>query len=217
MSKRDWYHRSLFIVCWLALLCSLCGCFGGSHHGQNTDGPTESQDYQEDVETLLSPEEPLNPQDSVTGQGSEAADDSSKEVAVSSDAWNIVLNDVDGNGKNYVFTYHGEEYSAQYTEDNWKIIDSYRITNIEDITAICKALLNLHPVHGSDMQSIRTAEDMAFEWLQHNLAYELLPEGNPWRRSAKDVDLNPEDQNRTFQEIYENRTGKPFRIEDFLK
>lgn len=66
------------------------------------------------------------------------------------------------------------------------------------------------------MQSTRTAEDMAFEWLQHNLAYEFLPENNPWRENAKDVDLNPEDQNRTFQEMYEARTGKEFRLEDFL-
>ena len=217
MSKRDWYHRTLFIVCCLALLCSLCGCFGGSRHRQSTDSSTESYEYQEDPETLRSPEGSLNPQDNVTGQESEAADDSSKEADASFDAGNIVLNDVDGNGKNYVFTYHGEEYLAQYTEDNWKIIDSYKITNIEDITTICQALLNHHPVHGRDMESIRTAEDMAFEWLQHNLAYELLPEGNPLSRSAKDVDLNPEDQNRTFQEIYEDRTGKPFRIEDFLE
>lgn len=84
------------------------------------------------------------------------------------------------------------------------------------MVSICQALLDVHPVHGSDMQSIRTAEDMAYEWLQHNLAYELLPEDNPWRRNAKDVDLNPEDQNKTFREMYEDRTGKEFRLEDLL-
>ena len=128
----------------------------------------------------------------------------------------IALRDVDGNRKNYTFSYGGEDFRAQYTTDNWKIVDSYKITDTADMTAICQALLDVHPVHGRDMQSIRTAEDMAFEWLQHNLAYELLPEDNPWRRNAKDVDLNPEDQNKTFQEMYEDRTGKPFRIEDFL-
>ena len=129
----------------------------------------------------------------------------------------IALRDVDGNGKNYTFPYGGEDFKAQYTTDNWKIVDSYKITDTADMTAICQALLDVHPVHGRDMQSIRTAEDMAFEWQQHNLVYELLPEDNPWRRNAKDVDLNPEDQNKTLQEMYEDRTGKPFRLEDFIK
>ena len=129
----------------------------------------------------------------------------------------IALRDVDGNGKNYTFTYGGEDFKAQYTTDNWKIVDSYKITDTADMTAICQALLDVHPVHGRDMQSIRTAEDMAFEWQQHNLVYELFPENNSWRQSAKDVDLNPADQNKTLQEMYEDRTGKPFRLEDFIK
>ena len=40
-----------------------------------------------------------------------------------------------------------------------------------------------------------------------------------WRikQNAKDVDLDPKDQNKTLKEMYENRTGKEFKIEDFLK
>ena len=81
-----------------------------------------------------------------------------------------------------------------------------------DIIIICQALLDIYPIHGRDMQSIRTAEDMALEWLQHNIAYELLPEDNPWREHAKDVDLNPADQGRTLEEMYEARTGEKFNL-----
>jgi len=118
----------------------------------------------------------------------------------------IEIQDIDG--KNYTFDYKGETFSAIYTTDNWKIIDSYRIKDKNDITTICEALIDIHPIHGADMVTYRTATDMAFEWLQHNLAYEILPEGNSWRRNAKDVDLNPEDQYRTLAEMYEARTGK---------
>jgi hypothetical protein len=120
-------------------------------------------------------------------------------------------------GNTPAFSYNQEEFSAQYTKENWKIIDSYKITDTDDIIIICQALSDAHPVHGRDMESFRTPEDMAFEWLQHNVAYAFLPDDNAWKRSAKDVDLNPADQGKTFQEMYEDRTGKKLRIEDFLR
>ncbi|RKM56457.1 hypothetical protein D6853_06630 [Butyrivibrio sp. X503] len=129
----------------------------------------------------------------------------------------INLHSVDGGTKNYAFTYNGTEFSAIYTADNWKVIDSYLIDNTEDITIICEALIAEHPVHGSDMQSYRTADDMAYEWEQHNLAYKFLPEGNRWKEKTKDVDLNPADQGLSFDEIYERQTGKKLSIEELLK
>ena len=90
------------------------------------------------------------------------------------------------------------------------------ITNSNDIKKICKALIDIHPIHGSDMNSYRTVEDMAYEWLQHNMAYKLLPEGNSFRNSAKDVDLDPKDQGKSLVEIYEDRTGKKLDISSFL-
>ena len=129
----------------------------------------------------------------------------------------INLRDTDGNGKNYLFTYDGEDFTAVYTTDNWKIYDSYKITNTEDITIICEALNNEHKVHGSDMESYRTAEDMAYEWLQHNIAYQFLSDDSPWKEHVRDVDLDPKDQGKSFDEIYEERTGKEFNIKDFLK
>ncbi len=129
----------------------------------------------------------------------------------------IALTDVDDNGTNYSFVYGEETFSALYTTDNWKVIDSYKIDNYKDIVIICQALIDVYPIHGADMKSYRTAEDMAFEWQQHNIAYMLLDDDSPWKSHAKNVDLDPKDQGRTFYEIYEDRTGKEFNIEGFLK
>ena len=109
----------------------------------------------------------------------------------------IGLYDTDGSGTNYTFTYNGEIFTAIYTPDNWKIIDSYKITLKADIVLICEALASAHPIHGADMESWRTPEDMAFEWQEHNAAYMMLPESSEWKINVKDVDLNPEDQGKT--------------------
>lgn len=122
----------------------------------------------------------------------------------------IEVKSVDGGEKNYSFVYKEEEFNAIYTTDHWKIMNSYKISSESDMLVICQALIDIHPIHGSDMESYRTADDMVYEWLQHNLAYELLPEDNYWRNKAKDVDFNPEDQGKSFVEIYEQRTGKEF-------
>ncbi len=126
----------------------------------------------------------------------------------------IEINKIDNS--NYEFTYNGVVYNVLYVTDTWKIYNSYMITNSNDIKKICKALIDIHPIHGSDMNSYRTVEDMAYEWLQHNMAYKLLPEGNSFRNSAKDVDLDPKDQGKSLVEIYEDRTGKKLDISSFL-
>jgi hypothetical protein len=58
---------------------------------------------------------------------------------------------------------------------------------------------------------------MAFEWQQHNIAYEQLPEGNQWRESAMNVDLDPDDQGKTFKEMYEERTGKKLDLDTLIE
>ena len=128
----------------------------------------------------------------------------------------IELHDVDGNGTRYIFTYGSNEFTALYRTDNWQIIDSYLISNSDDIMTICQALIDIHPIHGADMASYRTPEDMAYEWLQHNLAYGLLPEDNYWRQKAKDVDLNPADQGKSLAEMYEIKTGKKLSISELF-
>ena len=120
----------------------------------------------------------------------------------------IDLQDTDGKEKNYTFEYKGDTYKAVYTTDNWKIIDSYKIRNKNDIAVICEALIEVHPIHGRDMQSYRTVEDLVYEWTQHNYAYDLLPAENDWKSHAKDVDLNPEDQGKNLQELYKARMYK---------
>ena len=55
------------------------------------------------------------------------------------------------------------------------------------------------------MQSWRSPEDMMYEWVQHNLAYEYLPESSEWKIRAKDVDLNPEDQGKSMREMFNVR------------
>ncbi len=115
-------------------------------------------------------------------------------------------------GYNYYFTYCGEEFYAVYYGDTWKIYDSYRIVNANDIEIICSALSDAHPVPGKDYYSYRTPSDMAFEWIQHNIAYHELPEGNSWRYHAGNVDIDPQDQGKSFQEIYEDRTGRKMDI-----
>ena len=102
------------------------------------------------------------------------------------------------------FTYDGESFKAVYTPDNWTIYDSYRVRNSRDMKIICEALIAIHPIHGSDMVSYRTADDMAYEWLQHNIAYEFLPDSS-YKQSAKDVDLDPQDQGKSLEELFSSR------------
>jgi len=105
----------------------------------------------------------------------------------------------------YTFTYNGEQFTAIYTPDNWKIIDSYRIRSKADITLICEALTDICPIHTSDYTDYRTPEDLAYEWEQHNIAYDLLPDSSEWKAHAKDVDLNPEDQGKSFIDMASDR------------
>ena len=135
-------------------------------------------------------------------------------VSVLSSGKDINLRDIDGKKTNYLFTYKNQDFSAKYTKDNWHITDSYKITDAEDIGIICQALIDVHPIHGKDMKSYRTVDDLVYEWQQHNLAYNLLPDDNSWKSHAKDVDLDPADQGRSLKEIYEARTGKEFNIKD---
>ena len=137
------------------------------------------------------------------------ASDSStaEEPGILSSSDDIGLYDTDGSGMNYSFTYNGESFSAVYTPDNWKIIDSYKITNKADIELICEALISVYPIHGADMESWRTPEDLAYEWMEHNAAYMLLVDNSKWKANVKDVDLNPEDQGKSGIQMALDRIG----------
>ena len=149
-----------------------------------------------------------------SSDGESSSEDSGSTPGILSSSADINLRNPSGDGKNYVFNYGEAEFTAITWEEHWKIIDSYKIENTTDMVYICQALIDVYPVHGVDMVSYRTADDMAYEWVQHNLAYEYLPEDNTWRNKAKDVDFNPEDQGKTFIDIYEERTGKEFNFSE---
>ncbi|WP_303805486.1 hypothetical protein [Ruminococcus flavefaciens] len=114
----------------------------------------------------------------------------------------IALRDVDGNGQNYEFTYDGRSFSALYEPDNWHITDSYLIDDEADLIIICQALIAVNPVHSADMTDWRTAEDMAYEWKNHNQAYYLLPDSSDWKSSAKDVDLDSKDEGKSAYDLF---------------
>ena len=109
---------------------------------------------------------------------------------------------------NYTFIYKAEEYKVIYKNNTWKIINSYKIKDKEDIAIICKELIKEHPIKSKDRKGYRTIDDLVYEWLQHNILYEILPDDSKWKNHAKDVDLDPDDQGKTFKELYETRINK---------
>ena len=124
----------------------------------------------------------------------------------------INLRDIYGGGYQYLFTYKGEDYTAIYSYDNWCVYDSYKITSGRAMKKICQALIDEHPIHGSDYESFRTADDMVYEWKQHNIAHAVLPDDNAWKTTTGNVDFDPEDQGKSVQELYEDRTGEKFDL-----
>lgn len=135
-------------------------------------------------------------------------DDKKKEKKnkdVPEDAEEMKMYDIDGNNENFAFTYNDEVFYAYYKPENWQIVDSYKIIVKDDMITICQALIDIHPLHGSDGESWREPEDMAKEWLQHNIAYNILPDGDIHKENAKDVDFNPEDQGKSMVDMYNTK------------
>lgn len=137
----------------------------------------------------------------------EETETSAVQTGLLSSADDIALSDISGDGSCYSFEYGGMSFTANCQPDNWQIVDSYLITNRNDMVVICQALIDIQPIHGNDFKSYRTAEDMADEWVQHNLAYEMLPDGHRWKSRAKDVDFDPADQGKSMYEMFISRTS----------
>ena len=133
---------------------------------------------------------------------------SSMQTGLLTSTADIALTPQDDQGKNYTFTYDGKEYAAIHTADHWKIKNSYDINSEADMMIICQALIDLHQIHGKDMVSYRTADDMVYEWEVHNLAYAMISDDDPMKSHLRDVDFDPQDQGCSFEEIYYNHTGK---------
>lgn len=175
---------------------------------EETTAETETAETAATEETTTAAEEHNSYDDGLYEDAEPLFDDEEEDSGILSAPSDIGLYDTDGGNTNFCFTYGDEVFNAVYTSDNWKIIDSYKIDVYSDMVIICQALIDVYPVHGSDMESYRTADDMAYEWQQHNIAYAILPEDNAWRNNAKDVDLNPADQGKDLYELYKDRCGE---------
>ena len=186
----------------LQIPCGLCAC---------ASQPDAASSSSEQASSSVAQQEPSSTEPSESeltqDQPSEQTEERSKSLLLS--PADIGLHAVDDLGQDwgqsYAFTYADEEFVVYYEPDTWKVYDSYKIADHDDLVTICQALLDEHPIHGSDLQSYRTAEDMAFEWEQHNLAYRLLPDSSSWKESARNVDLDPDDQGKTFAQMYASR------------
>lgn len=120
----------------------------------------------------------------------------------------ILYSHSDGVYDYYTFAYGDGSFTVLQEYDNWKVFDSYRIRNSRDIELICRSFIALYPVHGRDLESYRTAEDMTYEWLQHNIAYGFAEDDDALRESAANVDLDPEEQDMNMLAIYLNHKGQ---------
>lgn len=132
-------------------------------------------------------------------------DEVSKENGFLSSTHELNLRDIDGNETNYIFTYNNTEFTAKYTTNNWKIIDSYKITNENDMEIICKALIDIHPIPGKVLNSFRTVQDLVKEWEIHNISYALISENSKYKENVKDVDFNTEDQGKSLEDFIHSR------------
>lgn len=180
-----------YIICPALALCLLAAGCGKVGSDTESETPAAAAPYTEVCEA--SSEEAASEAPATTEAAAEPAEEG------------IVLRTNDG--ETYYFDCGGETYTAIYTPDNWKIINSYKIRDKKTMTEICRALSEENPVRGADMSSYRTPEDMAYEWEQHNIAYDLLSDNSPYKGSVRDVDLNPEDQGKDVYELFLDRLG----------
>lgn len=73
---------------------------------------------------------------------------------------------------------------------------------------ICQALVEIHPVPlGNGGGGYRTPEDMTYEWMQHNIGYEmcimlgLTSSEDLGYTNCKDVDINPGNQGKNINQL----------------
>lgn len=180
----------------VVLALSLLGCSGPLSQTTH-DAQPERETASSALETTPVEQEPTPEQEDKASQD----DSATQPTGILQSPEDISLQAADEDGTNYVFFYDGEQFFVYYEPDCWKVYDSYQITNKDDLVIICQALLNEHEIHGRDLVSFRTAEDMAYEWQQHNLAFALVPEDSSWYESAQNVDLDPDEQNMSLEEI----------------
>ena len=118
----------------------------------------------------------------------------------------LTLTDTDGQGRDFTFELNGQTFRAKFSyrydgKENWRVFDSYKITNESDMIAVCTALISVHTIRGRDLSSLRTPQDMTEEWKIHNSVYEMLGEGDI-KEHCKDVDFDPDDQGKGYADYF---------------
>ena len=63
-------------------------------------------------------------------------------------------------------------------------------------------IINIYDIDVNEKNYSFTYKDV-----EHRAIY---TEDNPWKENVKDVDLNPEDQGKSLEELYKERTGNSF-------
>lgn len=182
-------------VCVVLLGLSLVACSRPASEPSGQDAGTKTDVAQEPASTEVAQSQP-------SAGSAPASAEQTEEPRV---APHIALYPVDDEGASYALEYGDLVLEVYYQPDVWSVYESYRVTDHDDLVRICQMLIDEHPIHGSDYESYRTADDMAYEWEQHNYAYELLPADSPWRESVSNVDLDPEDQGKSLRELYKDR------------
>jgi len=147
-----------------------------------------------------------NDEDTINNEENEIIDQEViQEVVVNENDNDIVIHSVDG--YEYTFNYHGEDFYVYKDYENWRIIDSYKIDNTNDMKDIITALINIYPIPSKDYNSYRSVEDMLQEWEIHNFAYNMLPDDSEYKNRVKDVDFNPADEGKTLEDYFKEYTG----------
>lgn len=203
------YIKSALFVCGLLLSVPLGACsFGADISSSQADTASETTTTSSSVTsqtTTTAQSKTTTSESKTTTAKKTTAKTGTNKTSLLTSADDIALTET-GEGS-YTFTYDGETYNAYYTPDNWKIVDSYKITDKADMIVICKALSDIYPIHTSDYTGYRTPEDLAYEWEQHNTAYSMLPDSSKWKANTKDVDLDPKDQGKSFLDMARDRLG----------
>lgn len=131
------------------------------------------------------------------------------DTALFKTAHDLKLSPTDGEwGECYEFRYGEDVFSVIYTENNWKIINSYKIDNAQDMRIICQALIDIHPIPTADGTGERDTDSLVYEWQQHNLAYNMLPQNSKWIENVRDVDLNPNDESKSMLQMALDRLSE---------
>ena len=133
-------------------------------------------------------------------------------AVLSGSGFSLSYDGSDDYADNYSFIYGDETFTAHYTPylgGDWKIVDSYRITDRGDMVVICEALLKENKVSGR-ITRFRTAKDMADEWVIHDQGYTLAKAYSMTDavRRLKDVDMDKKDQGKTFGDFLNEFLGK---------